>query len=446
MPKLFQLSLFWRTFFLLTVLLFGSAMVLLNLFRVLEYEPRVLRNATQIASIVNLTRGALANADVIARVSLLKTLADEENVRILSWEPTDEYDTLDTTEQEKNISTALIQYLGTDTVVASRVNQEQGLWVGFSIERDSYWLLMDPERLTLIGGETWLLWWLSALGFSVLGALLLSSLLSKPLKNLAQATRMVRQGRYKNTHGHLLDESVGSPEIREVNIGFNRMAAQMAQAEQDRALMLAGISHDLRTPLARLRLEIELSVADEASRDAMSADIEQVDAILGKFLDYARSEQLQLQNTLLAAVVSRCMMPFGQLDNMHIQVHIAEDLEVLSDAVELGRVVSNVLENARRYGASSDGICRIDIDAQSTAAGSLLLNIRDHGAGAAPEQLSQLSQPFFRGDGARTAAMGSGLGLAIAERTMLRMGGRCNISNHPEGGLQVNLTLQLAPK
>jgi two-component system, OmpR family, osmolarity sensor histidine kinase EnvZ len=446
MPKLFQLSLFWRTFFLLTVLLFGSAMVLLNLFRVLEYEPRVLRNATQIASIVNLTRGALANADVIARVSLLKTLADEENVRILSWEPTDEYDTLDTTDQEKNISTALIQYLGTDTVVASRVNQEQGLWVGFSIERDSYWLLMDPERLTLIGGETWLLWWLSALGFSVLGALLLSSLLSKPLKNLAQATRMVRQGRYKNTHGQLLDESVGSPEIREVNIGFNRMAAQMAQAEQDRALMLAGISHDLRTPLARLRLEIELSVADEASRDAMSADIEQVDAILGKFLDYARSEQLQLQNTLLAAVVSRCMMPFGQLDNMHIQVHIAEDLEVLSDAVELGRVVSNVLENARRYGASSDGICRIDIDAQSTAAGMLLLNIRDHGAGAAPEQLSQLSQPFFRGDGARTAAMGSGLGLAIAERTMLRMGGRCNISNHPEGGLQVSLTLQLAPK
>lgn len=444
MPKLLGLSLFWRTFFLLTLLLFGSAIVLLNLFRVLEYEPRVLRNANQIASIVNLTRGALANADVIARVSLLKTLADEENVRILSWEPTDEYDALDTTEQEKNISTALIQYLGTDTVVASRVNQEQGLWVGFSIERDSYWLLMDPERLTLIGGETWLLWWLSALGFSVLGALLLSSLLSKPLKNLAQATRMVRQGRYKNTSGHLLDESVGSPEIREVNIGFNSMAAQLAQAEQDRALMLAGISHDLRTPLARLRLEIELSVADEGSRDAMSADIEQVDAILGKFLDYARSEQLQLQNTPLAAVVSRCMMPFGHLESMRFEVHIPEDLEVLADAVELGRVISNVLENARRYGASADGICRIALHAQNTAAKTVELRIRDHGPGSPQEQLSHLSQPFYRGDGARTAAMGSGLGLAIADRTMQRMGGSSTISNHPQGGLQVTLTLQQA--
>jgi two-component system, OmpR family, osmolarity sensor histidine kinase EnvZ len=446
MPKLFRLSLFWRTFFLMTLLLFGSAMVLLNLFRVLEYEPRVLRNATQIASIVNLTRGALANADVIARVSLLKTLADEENVRILSWEPSDEYDTLDTTEQEKNISTALIQYLGTDTVVASRVNQEQGLWVGFSIERDSYWLLMDPERLTLIGGETWLLWWLSALGFSVIGALLLSSLLSKPLKNLAQATRLVSLGRHQSASTQLLDESVGSPEIREVNIGFNRMAAQLAQAEQDRALMLAGISHDLRTPLARLRLEIELAVADEGSRDAMSADIEQVDAILSKFLDYARSEHMKLQNTPLAAVVSRCMAPFGQLDTLRFSVHIPEDVEVLADEIELGRVISNVLENARRYGSSVDGLCRIDIEAHKTAAGTLLLVLRDHGPGVAPDQLSHLSQPFFRGNDARTAAMGSGLGLAIAERTMLRMGGRCTISNHPEGGLQVGLTLQLATR
>jgi two-component system osmolarity sensor histidine kinase EnvZ len=88
----------------------------------------------------------------------------------------------------------------------------------------------------------------------------------------------------------LLDEKVATSEIREVNIGFNRMAEQLSKIEQDRVIMLAGISHDLRTPLARLRLETEMSVSDADAREHMAADITQLDAIIDKFLDYARPE------------------------------------------------------------------------------------------------------------------------------------------------------------
>lgn len=100
-------------------------------------------------------------------------------------------------------------------------------------------------------------------------------------------------------------------EIREVNIGFNRMAQKLAKLEQDRAVMLAGISHDLRTPLARLRLETEMSVTDEVAREHMVADIVQLDATIDKFLDYARPDHVTLTPVNLHAVVSSCVRGAG---------------------------------------------------------------------------------------------------------------------------------------
>jgi two-component system osmolarity sensor histidine kinase EnvZ len=101
----------------------------------------------------------------------------------------------------------------------------------------------------------------------------------------------VREGDFDASQ---LDEQAVTSEIREVNIGFNRMAQKLAKLEQDRAVMLAGISHDLRTPLARLRLETEMSVNDDVAREHMVADIVQLDATIDKFLDYARPDHVAL--------------------------------------------------------------------------------------------------------------------------------------------------------
>ena len=111
-------------------------------------------------------------------------------------------------------------------------------------------------------------------------------------------------------------------EIREVNIGFNRMAEQLAKIEQDRAVMLAGISHDLRTPLARLRLETEMSVADEDARDHMAADIAQLDAIIDKFLDYARPDHVDFKPVLLRDVVDACTYAVQDHDDIKINVDV----------------------------------------------------------------------------------------------------------------------------
>lgn len=438
---LVKFSLFWRTFILLALLIFFSSVVWLQMFKTQEYEPRILRNAHQIATVVNLTKTALKNSDEIARLSLIKMLADEEDVRIQLREPSDRIVAFTEAGLDSRLVNEMVKRLGPGTVVASSVNDEAGLWIGFAIARDSYWLQMDPSRLKPLDGSAWLLWLSFTTALSLVGAAIMAGLINRPLKRLSYAASRVREGHF---HGAPLDEGAATSEIREVNIGFNRMAERLAKIEAERALMLAGISHDLRTPLARLRLETELSVGDPQTRELMVADIEQLDDIIDKFLDYARPEHTDLGPVLLSGVISRCITPWRHNARLQIAVDVSEDLQVQAEPVELGRVLSNLLENARRYGQSpADGITRVEIVAR-VHDGWVLLRVRDQGPGVSDETLKNLTQPFFRGDAARTAATGSGLGLAIVERSVQRMGGTFSVFNNSAGGLMALMKFRQA--
>jgi two-component system osmolarity sensor histidine kinase EnvZ len=240
----------------------------------------------------------------------------------------------------------------------------------------------------------------------------------------------------------LLDEQVATSEIREVNIGFNRMAEQLSKIEEDRVIMLAGISHDLRTPLARLRLETEMSVADAEARAHMAADITQLDAIIDKFLDYARPDPPQLAPVSLNAIIAASVYAVADYNDMRVNVTLPGQITVLADEVELSRVIANLLENARRYGKSPDtGIAMVDIAAKERDQW-VLIKVRDHGTGVSPHALNNLTKPFFRGDAARTAATGAGLGLAIVEKALHRMGGVFGLANTGSGGLAAHIRLR----
>ena len=432
-------NLFWRTFFFLALLLLGSIVAWLQTFRSLESEPRAVQSAQQLASLVNLSRAALRYSDAIGRIALIKTLADEERVRITMREPSDTFELFERDEIGEMISEQLKARLGADTVVASSVNGERGFWVGFAIDGDSYWLLTDPNKVGPARGSTWLIWLSIAAVLSLAGAAFIARLINKPLRELSFAASRMRDGDFDASR---LDEKVATSEIREVNIGFNRMAAQLSKVEQDRVIMLAGISHDLRTPLARLRLETEMSVADEEARAHMAADITQLDRIIDKFLDYARLDPVRLAPVSLLAVVEAAVYGAKDYDDMRITVSVADKLDVLADEIELLRVISNLIENARRYGKTPEtGIARVEITARSRDQW-VLIKVRDHGMGVSEETLPKLTRPFFRGDAARTAANGAGLGLAIAEKTIQRMGGVFNLSNTTSGGLAAHIRLR----
>ncbi len=435
------LSLFWRTFFLLAVLLAGSVWAWTETLHELEFEPRAIHTAQQIASVVNLSRAAVMHTDAISRVSLFKTMKDQEHVTIALREPKDQFELYETDDITKHITQEIQSRLGPDSIVAKSVNQIDGLWVGFTIDKDQYWLRTDRSRFDEPAAKTWLIWILTTAALSLTGAAWIASLINRPLKDLSFAAKRVREGDFEASK---LDENVSTQEIRAVNVGFNRMTRKLAKVEQDRAVMLAGISHDLRTPLARLRLETELSVADPQARDAMASDIEQLDAIIDKFLDYARPGGISLQAVSLNQMIETCLTPMRKRKDMQFKVALQDGLVVLAEPVELQRVIDNLLQNAARYGKSVDtGLAMVDISARAQDH-SVLLRIRDHGTGVAPEQLKQLTTPFFRGESARTSANGTGLGLAIVEKTVSRMDGSFELSNANSGGLCANIVLQRA--
>jgi len=435
------LSLFWRTFVLLALLLGGGIFAWVQTLRALEFEPRAVQAAQQLASLVNLARAGLRYADNINRVTLVKTISDQEAVRLLPREPTDKWEPFEVDRFSRRVGRELVARLGTDTIVANSVNGEAGLWVGFSIENDPYWMQAEPKRLRTVASSTWFVWVSIALMATLVGSVAIARLINQPLRELSFAASRIREGEFDSR----LDENTLTSEIREVNMGFNRMARELAKVEEDRAVMLAGISHDLRTPLARLRLEAEMSVHDEEARRNMALDIDQLDAIIDKFMDYARPGDVRLVPVHLSNLIDREAATFRDPTQIRITSKVAIDLRVMADETELGRVFSNLLENARRYGRGSDsGIANVQVSYVRTGPW-VIVSVRDHGPGVAPEKLAALTTPFYRGDAARTAATGAGLGLAIVEKALQRMGGQFELANAPDGGLVAHIRLKRAP-
>ncbi|WP_375136909.1 sensor histidine kinase [Sphaerotilus hippei] len=409
--------------------------------RYLELEPRGVQAAQQIASLVNLSRAALRYTDQLNRVALVKNIADQEAVKLQPREPNDRYVPFEVDRFTRTVGAELRSRLGPQTVVASSVNGMPGLWVGFLIETDNYWLQADKGRVQpAITGKTYFAVMSLTFLLTLAGSALIAGLINRPLRQLSHAASRIRDGEYTSR----LDEETTTREIREVNRGFNRMARELAKIEDDRAVMLAGISHDLRTPLARIRLETEMSVADEEARRNMAADIDQLDAIIDKFMDYARPTEVKLAPVVLAVLLDTVIRRVTN-DQLKVIARVTTDVRVLGDETDLDRVFANLFENARRYAQSDDGVARVSVTYARTAEW-VIVSVRDEGPGVSPQHLTQLTTPFFRGDKARThtSSTGAGLGLAIVDKTVTRMGGQFELANASGGGLVAYVKLRRA--
>jgi two-component system osmolarity sensor histidine kinase EnvZ len=434
------LSLFWRTFFLLGILLVGGVFAWVQTLRQLEFEPRAVLAAQQVASLVNLSRAALRFSDGINRIAVVKTMSEQEAVKLAPREPGDRWEPFETDRFTRVVANELRNRLGEGTLVARTVNGVPALWVGFNIERDPYWMQTDATRLQPLTPGTWFVWVAIALSATIIGSVAIARAINRPLQALSFAASRIREGEFDSR----LDESTLTSEIRAVNIGFNRMARELAKVEEQRAVMLAGISHDLRTPLARLRLEAEISVADDEGRRNRAADIDQLDAIIDMFMYYARPDETRTGPVDLTQVIVREAAAFRDTSQIRISLKLTPGLVVKGDDTELGRVFANLFENARRYGRSIDtGITKVKVTHVQTSE-SVIITVRDYGPGVAPEKLEHLTTPFFRGDAARTAATGAGLGLAIVKKSLQRMDGNLELANAKDGGLVAHIRLKRA--
>jgi len=440
--KLRSPSLFWRTFLLILLLIAASLAAWVQSFRVFEREPRARQIAQQVVSIVNLTRSALLYSDPATRRFLLAELADDEGIRVVPLEPTDQVKPFPDFPLIGLVSKQVIERLGPDTRMAAEVNGVAGIWVSFDIDGDDYWVFIERDPLARDAGTLWVRWAVVSMLLSMLAAVAITSVVNRPLKRLSDAARALGAGR---TPAPLPD--AGPIEIRTVNASFNRMVADLAKLEQDRAVLLAGISHDLRTPLARLRLELEINDLPEAARAAMIGDIEQIDAIVGRFLDYARPAPQQPRERIDLSALVEDAIAHARLethDGARVERHIAPGVRIAGYRTELARALENLLANAARYGRDpQSGALQLSVEVR-VEDGDALIEIADRGPGIAPDEVDRLVRPFERGESARSGHAGAGLGLAIVDRIARLHGGTLALVPNRPHGLRAQLRLPLS--
>ena len=430
-------GLFWRTFFLLAFLIATSMAAWVASFRIVERVPRGEQVAAQVVSIVTITRAALLHSAPALRRELLFDLASTQGIRVYPREDDDDTEPMPDSDLIQVIEDNVQARLGEDTRFAGYVNDIRGFWVSFRIDDDDYWLMLDRDRVEQASGVQWLSWATVTLLLSLIGAAFISRLINQPLSRISSAARAVARG---DTPAVLPER--GPTEIREANQSFNQMVHDLKQVESDRAVILAGISHDLRTPISRMLLEVEMAGLSEEALKGMQSDLGQMEAIIAQFLDYARpADPERFTPHDLAASLRKIVGEYQRRSDINITTDIPEKLSLRCNATEIDRLVRNLIENAKRYGKTA-GTLITDIDINAHLEGSTIrLEIADHGIGLPDDQLNHVLRPFTRLDAARSEANGAGLGLAIVDRVVQRHQGKLEIKNREGGGLAVLITL-----
>ena len=267
-------------------------------------------------------------------------------------------------------------------------------------------------------------------GGVLLAALLVVRTLAAPLRMLVLATDAIGRGPPVR-----LDDGQGPGEIRRVARAFNAMQTRIAKLIVDRTAALAAVSHDLRTPIARMRLRAEFT-GDREEAAAFERDLGEMEAMLDDLNAYLRgdTDPEPQKRTDIAAILQTLVddaADAGRAATYAGPDHFATNVRALA----LKRALSNILDNALTYGERAD----VTLEAARTA---LVVVVADAGPGIPEAEQARVLEPFTRGDASRNRAKGGmGLGLAIARAAILREGGALALANRAEGGLRVTITL-----
>jgi two-component system osmolarity sensor histidine kinase EnvZ len=430
--RLLRDSLLLRAFLLIVILIVLSFAAAVALFRHAVLEPRAQQMAQTVVSTVNLTRAAVLSSAPEWRSALLAELQDAEGMRLRLAEGQEILKPLPEFPPEIALMAQKVrEQLGAETQFASARNGEAALWVSFTIGRDDFWLGLPSERLGHPPSQMLLVWGVVALLLALAGGYLIARQVTRPLSRVARAARQLGAG----TMPAPLSEQ-GAPEVIAVARAFNQMSSDLAANERERALVLAGISHDLRTPLARVRLAAEMT-GDASLREGLVTDVEQMDAVIRQFLDYARLDESEMPvATDLPALVGELAKSFqGRAKQLILSLEALPSLNLRP--LLLRRALANLLDNAIKYGGGE-----IVLSLQRHG-NTVELSVADKGAGIPAEQREVVKRPFVRLETARSDTGGSGLGLAIVERAARLHGGEFRLESREGGGLQATLVLPL---
>ncbi|WP_395338660.1 two-component system sensor histidine kinase EnvZ [Ningiella sp. W23] len=331
------------------------------------------------------------------------------------------------------MASSVSEKLGETTDVRVKTGKDYIVWVRPSASK--YWISIPLEGI----GENELspltMYFILIGGLSVLGGWLFVRRLNTPLQALQRAARKVGRGQFPEP----LPLS-GSSEIISVTEAFNSMSQNIKALESDRMLMTAGISHDLRTPLTRIRLASEmLPDTEDWIKEGIEHDIDDMNAIIDQFIDYARQDQQENAEIHNINDLIEDLVRARKIDESHqIALELSQLPPIMLRVVGIKRVIENLIDNAFKY-ASANIVIQTRFNHKSQR---VFCGVKDFGKGIAEEDIAELFNPFAQGDKAR-ATKGSGLGLAIARRIIESHGGEMDFYNHEKGGLVAGFHLPL---
>ncbi len=298
-------------------------------------------------------------------------------------------------------------------------------------QSDGRWLVVEPKPTFRF--DSWqqrilLILLLSVIAVTPL-AWLFARRLAQPITAFADAAE--RLGKDPRTPPLSI---TGSEEVLAAAAAFNMMQERLRRYVEDRTAMVGAIAHDLRTPLTRLKFRIEATPDD--IRPKLAADIDQMEAMIAATLGFVRDTQRPAERTklelssLLESVMDEAAETGGKAS-----VERAEKVVIEGDPMALRRLVSNLVENALKYGGAARGQVYGD-------SGMAIIEVDDDGPGVPPSELERVFEPFYRGEPSRNRETGGiGLGLAVVRSLARAHGGDVTLENRPDGGLRACVRL-----
>ena len=308
--------------------------------------------------------------------------------------------------------------------------QRSGLWIGFLAGSERWWLILPPPRFEPqeLPADLW-----PGLAATLAAVLLIAGLFVRgivgPLARLGEAVASTGDGAARRVR------PAGPREVRRLAERHNTMLGQLAAAASERREMLAGLTHDLRAPLARLRLRLALLDSD-AERAGLARDVDDMERIVGQCLAFLRSEEIDRTPTPLAiAPLLRDEIDRQRELGRDVGLAVSDAAEACKVAIAAGnlqRLLDNLIGNALQH-----GVPPVEVDLALTGRALATLRVRDHGRGIADADRERALEPFAQLDPARATDGSCGLGLAIVRRIAAGCGGEVLLEEARAGGLEV---------
>ena len=435
------LSLRWRTLAVVLIALILSQATALWLFDRYITQPRVQVTMNSFVSHLKTIAAALETMPPSQESEFARRVAEQEGVRILM-----SGEGLRAEERAglRPFRQRIREVFGPRTEILFRPGEAKApdgkprtVYVRLPVETHDYYVAFPRTRIERDTTTALIAWGVVGIVISIIATYFMVSWLNRPLGDLASAAAEIGQGKDPPPV-----EERGPREVRSVARAFNQMTQDLRRNARERATFLAGISHDLRTPLARLRLDVEMldPHVDPSVQRGMIADLADMNAIIDQFIDFMRSESDEAPSGLNLAELARACAERAIRSGIEVRCELEELPLMTMRPLAMQRLIDNLLANAGRH-AGGDVLLRL-FEAQQ----GIVLAVLDRGPGIPPDLVERLKQPFTRRDDARSGSSGAGLGLAIVERVARLHGGRLDLLPRDGGGLEARVTLPFSPR